>query len=128
MPYGAPGFGAPPGNPYGAQQNPYGYGAYGPPQGSPQQGSPQQGNPQQPAGMVPYGQPDSMAQRPSVGTQLPLNALGPWLLPGSVIVGGILLSVILSIFLSRILGLVVALLALGGGVWLIMQSLKNRSV
>jgi hypothetical protein len=118
MPYDAPGYGSPPTNPFGAPQNPYGYGAYGPPP---------QG--QQPAGMVPYGQIEAMVSQPrGVGGPLRSGVMGPWLLPVSVIVGGVIASVILSMAVSPILGLIVALLALGGGIWTLLRVLKSRSV
>ena len=53
--------------------------------------------------------------------------MSPWLLPVSVIVGGVIVSVILSMLVNPILGLVVALLALGGGIWTLMRVLKSRS-
>jgi hypothetical protein len=116
MPYEPSAYGAPPANSYGAQPNPYGYGAYGaPPQG------------QQPGAMVPYGQEGMVSQPPGVGGPLRVGAMSPWLLPVSVIVGGVIVSVILSMLVSPILGLVVALLALGGGIWTLWRTLKSRS-
>ncbi len=114
MPYDPSAYGAPPANSYGAQPNPYGYGAYGPPQG------------QQPGALVPYGQPEGMVSQPP-SVPLRMGAMSPWLLPVSVIVGGVIVSVILSMLVSPILGLVVALLALGGGIWTLLRILKSRS-
>jgi hypothetical protein len=114
MPYDPSAYGAPPANSYGAQPNPQGgYGAFGPPPGH------------QPGAMVTYGQPEAMVSQPP---SIPRGgAMSPWLLPVSVIVGGVLVSVILSMLVSPILGLVVALLALGGGIWTLMRVLKSRS-
>jgi hypothetical protein len=118
MPYDPAAYGAPPPNPYGAKPNPHGYGAYGPPQ---------QG--QAPGAMVPYGQPEAMVSRPpGIGGLFRAGALTPWLLPVAVIVGGVIISVILSIVGHPALGLVVALLSLGGGIWTLVQVLKSRPV
>jgi hypothetical protein len=109
MPYEPSGYGA-------APPNPYGYGAYG---------APPQGQGQQPGAMVPFGQQPGALLPPHGSTGA--SALTPWLLPVSVIVGGVILSVILSMLVSPILGLVVALLALGGGIWTLVQVLRSRS-
>jgi len=117
MPYDASGYGAPPPNPYGAQQNPYGYGAYGPP--------PQQGYGQQPGAMTPYVQPGAISP-PGIGGAAGISALMPWLLPVSVIVGGVIVSIVLSMLGHPVLGLVVALLALAGGIATLVRVLKDR--
>lgn len=118
MPYDASGYGAPPPNPYGAQQNPYGYGAYGPP--------PQQGYAQQPGAMTPYVQPGAMSP-PGIGSAARMSALMPWLLPVSVIVVGVIVSIVLSMLGHPVLGLIVALLALAGGIATLVRVLKERS-
>jgi hypothetical protein len=118
MPYDASGYGAAPPNPYGAQQNPYGYGAYGPP--------PQQGYGQQPGAMTPYVQPGAMSP-PGIGGAAGMKALMPWLLPVSVIVGGVIVSIVLSMLGHPVLGLIVALLALAGGIATLVRVLKERS-
>ena len=118
MPYEPAAYGAQPPNPYAAQPSPHGYGAYGPPQ---------QGVPQAPGGLVPYGQPEPMVSRPpGIGGPFRAGALTPWLVPVAVIVGGVIVSVILSIVGHPALGLVVALLSLGGGIWTLVQVLKSR--
>lgn len=104
---------------YGVQPNPYGYGAYG---------SPQQGQPQAPGGIVPYNQQDAISRPPGVGGPLRAGALTPWLLPVAVIVGGVIVSVVLSTIGHPVLGLVIALLSLGGGIWTLIQVLKSRTL
>ena len=144
-PGAAPGFGAPPpggpgfGPPPGAPQQGFGApppNAFGgaPPQGYPQQGAPAgYGAPQAPGAMQPYGQPGAM-QPPGamMGTlQSAGNAPGPtrrnalmtWLLPGLVMFGGVILSVILA-FIVPALGSLAGLFVLAGGILYLLAGIK----
>ncbi|MGH7437760.1 MAG: hypothetical protein ACRENE_18950 [Polyangiaceae bacterium] len=130
--YGAPAggapYGAPPQQPYGSNPPPGGQQGYGaPPQGAPGYG----GNPMAPqGGMMPYGGAGgSGAPAPMMAGTLPSagaavagptrrNALMTWLLPFSVIFGGVILGQIL-VHIFAPLAILGSLTMLAGSVWYI---------
>jgi len=72
-----------------------------------------------------YVQPGAISP-PGIGGAAGISALMPWLLPVSVIVGGVIVSIVLSMLGHPVLGLVVALLALAGGIATLVRVLKDR--
>jgi hypothetical protein len=80
--------------------------------------------------MVPYGQPPGghmvgtlKSQGPGATGPTRRNALLTWLLPGAVMFGGIVLSVILA-FILPALGSLAALFVLGGGIWYLLIAIQ----
>jgi hypothetical protein len=139
--YGAPpGAGAPYGQPppqqaYGQPAPPPPYG--GAPQGYPPQGMPPAyGQPQAPQPMVGYGQAPAAVGAGMMGTlqsagsatgPTKRNALMTFLVPGVVMFGGMIVSIILT-FISATLGsLLMMLFFLAGGVMYLLSAIKMAS-
>jgi zinc ribbon protein len=126
---GPPPYGTPPpnayggGDPYGQAQPPVGYGQ---PMPTPPMGGPMG------QGMVPYGQPPSGmvgTLKSQGGDTAPTrrNALMTLLLPGALMFGGIILSVVLAWLVSPTLLSLVSLFMLAGGVWYLLLAIQMIS-